>query len=133
MKKVMVFGTFDGVHPGHENFFKQAKAYGDYLIAVVARDKTVKKVKNRAPQYSEVERKKMVASNPDVNLALLGKYRKKYEIIDEHRPDVICLGYDQSFFVDNIESEIKKLGLNCKIVRLKAYRPDIYKSSILRK
>ena len=34
MAKVMVFGTFDGVHPGHENFFEQAKQHGDYLIAV---------------------------------------------------------------------------------------------------
>lgn len=129
----MVFGTFDGVHPGHENFFEQAKQHGDYLIAVVARDKTVDKVKGHQPDYSEVERRAMVAENPNVNLAVLGKYRDKFEIIADHQPDVICLGYDQNSFVENIEAEIKRLGLEPKIVRLQAYRPDIYKSSLLKK
>jgi len=27
MKKVLVFGTFDGLHPGHINFFEQAKSW----------------------------------------------------------------------------------------------------------
>ena len=34
MKKVIVFGSFDYIHPGHLNFFEQAKSYGDYLIVV---------------------------------------------------------------------------------------------------
>lgn len=129
----MVFGTFDGVHPGHENFFKQAKEHGDYLIAVVARDKTVEKVKGSRPQYSETERRKMVSNNPYVDLAVLGKYRDKFEIISDHQPDVICLGYDQSSFVENIDSKVKKLGLGAKIIRLKPYKPEIYKSSLLKK
>jgi len=133
MKKVMVFGTFDGVHPGHENFFQQAKEHGDYLIAVVARDKTVDKVKGHQPDYPETERRNMVASDPNVDLAVLGKYRDKFEIISEHQPDVICLGYDQSSFVDNIESEVRRLGLNCQIIRLKAFKPEIYKSSLLKR
>jgi len=133
MKKVMVFGTFDGVHPGHENFFEQAKQHGDYLIAVVARDKTVDKVKGHQPEYSEVERRSMVGDDPNVDLAVLGKYRDKFEIIADHQPDVICLGYDQNSFVENIEAEVKRLGLEPKIVRLKAFRPDIYKSSLLKK
>jgi FAD synthetase len=133
MIKVMVFGTFDGVHPGHENFFQQAKEHGDYLIAVVARDKTVEKVKGRRPDYSEVERRAMVWRNSSVDLAVLGKYRDKLEIIADHRPDIICLGYDQNSFVDNIENKLKKLGLEAKVIRLKPYRSDIYKSSLLRK
>ena len=56
MKKVLIFGTFDGLHLGHLNFFEQAKEYGDYLIVVVARDKTVKRIKNRFPSKNEVER-----------------------------------------------------------------------------
>ena len=45
MKKVMVFGTFDGLHEGHLDFFRQAREYGDYLIVAVARDVNVKKIK----------------------------------------------------------------------------------------
>jgi len=28
MKKILVFGTFDGLHSGHLNFLEQAKKYG---------------------------------------------------------------------------------------------------------
>jgi len=43
MKKVMVFGTFDGIHEGAFGSFLAAKKYGDYLVVVVARDKMLKK------------------------------------------------------------------------------------------
>ena len=46
MKKVMCSGTFDGLHPGHFNFFKQAKSKGDYLTVIVARDENVEKIRN---------------------------------------------------------------------------------------
>ena len=42
-KRIMVFGTFDGLHKGHLNFFKQAKNFAEnsFLIVSVARDKNV--------------------------------------------------------------------------------------------
>ena len=43
----MVFGAFDCLHPGHLDFFKQAKKYGDYLIVSVGTDKNVKKIQKR--------------------------------------------------------------------------------------
>ena len=41
----MVFGTFDGLHKGHLNFFKQAKklAQKSFLIVSIARDLNVLK------------------------------------------------------------------------------------------
>ncbi|MCH9030625.1 MAG: adenylyltransferase/cytidyltransferase family protein [Bacteroidetes bacterium] len=53
---VMIFGTFDILHKGHLNLFDQAKKHGDFLIAVIARDKTVVKVKDREPKHNEKER-----------------------------------------------------------------------------
>ena len=47
MKKVLVFGTYDIFHKGHEYFLKESKKKGDYLIVVVARDSTVKKIKEK--------------------------------------------------------------------------------------
>ena len=58
--KVMVFGTFDGLHEGHKNFFKQARKYGDYLLVVVGRDKNVEKMKGHLPQRNENERMKEI-------------------------------------------------------------------------
>lgn len=46
-KKVMVFGTFDIFHKGHEFYFSKAKEYGEELIVIVARDETVLKIKKK--------------------------------------------------------------------------------------
>ncbi|MCK5249408.1 MAG: adenylyltransferase/cytidyltransferase family protein, partial [Spirochaetaceae bacterium] len=38
MKTVLVFGTFDVIHPGHQWFLRNAARHGDRLVAVVSRD-----------------------------------------------------------------------------------------------
>ena len=134
MKKVMIFGTFDIFHKGHENFLKQAKKQGDYLIAVIARDKTVFSVKKQETRNREQERLKILADNKFVDEAVLGSLKDKYAVIKKFRPDVICLGYDQKAFIENLEKKLKDLGLDkTKILRLKSYYPDKYKSSKLKK
>lgn len=129
MKKVLIFGTFDGLHPGHLNFFEQAKKYGDYLIVIVARDKTVKKLRNRPPSLNEKERLKDFQNCKLVNEARLGYEDNFYRIIKEIKPETICLGYDQKSFTKNLPRELKKAGLKTKIYRMKPYRPEIYHSS----
>ena len=132
MKKVLVFGTFDGLHEGHKDFFRQAKECGDYLVVVVGRDSTVSRVKKQLPKFDENERLKKVEFCEFVNFARLGNEGlSPYEVIKEVNPDIICLGYDQIYFVDKLEAKIKEMGLNIEIKRLKAYKPEIYKSSLL--
>ena len=58
MVKVMAFGTFDILHAGHIHMLREAKAYGDFLVVVVARDVTVLAVKHHSPKNSEEERLK---------------------------------------------------------------------------
>jgi len=133
MKKVMVFGTFDIFHKGHIDFLKQAKKFGDYLIVVVARDATVKKVKGQLPQNKEGSRARIIASNSLAERVTLGGLKSKYSIIRKYKPEVICLGYDQKFFIDNLREELKKINLEkTKIIKLKPYKPEIYKSSKLK-
>ena len=129
--KVMVFGTFDILHPGHLNFFKQAREFGNFLIAVIARDKTVLKIKGRLPKNNEKKRLKNLKNNNLIDKAVLGGLKDKYEIIKKFRPDVICLGYDQKTFTEGLKNKIKDFGLKIKIVILKSYKPEIYKSSKL--
>ena len=81
MKRVLVFGTFDGLHPGHINFFDQAKARGDCLIAVVARDITVNQVKGRFPKRSELLRLKAVKQCKLIDQAVLGELGNPYAVI----------------------------------------------------
>jgi len=134
-KKVLVFGTFDRLHPGHLYFLKQAKKLGDILFVVVARDKNVEKIKGRKPQESEKERQKAIVKSGYATKVLLGAkdLRKKYKIISKINPDIIALGYDQKFFLKNLPNILKKLKKPCRLVRLKAYQPKRYKSSILRR
>ena len=133
MKKVLVFGTFDIFHEGHEDFLRQARQHGELLRVVVARDETVKKVKGREVVHSEQKRKEEIEKSGLADEVVLGSLEDKYAVIKNFSPDVICLGYDQQFFIDKLEDKLQELGLEkTKIIRLEAHKPNIYKSSKLR-
>ncbi|MEK7617934.1 MAG: adenylyltransferase/cytidyltransferase family protein [Patescibacteria group bacterium] len=129
--RVMVFGTFDVLHKGHWNFFKQARKLSKkaFLIVSVARDVNVKKIKSRKPINSEKIRLKNVFSSKLVNKALLGGLKNHITHITQQKPDIIALGYDQKAYTKNLKRDLTKKGLNVKIKRLKAFKPNIYKSS----
>jgi FAD synthetase len=132
-KRVLVFGTFDLIHPGHLHFLKKAKKQGDELVVVVARDETVKEVKGEEPLYDEDQRKEAVEYLGIADKVSLGNRVDKYGVVRRFSPDVICLGYDQTHFVSGLERTIKKLEKKPKIVRISAYKPKKYKSSILKR
>lgn len=126
MKTVLVFGTFDKLHPGHRWFLTAARQYGDRLVVVVARDHNVDKVKGHQPTQPEDQRLEQIQAIPEVAEARLGleDYSKKEQIIKEIKPDVICLGYDQAPHFQSPDPAIQ-------VVRLEAFHPEIYKSSKL--
>ena len=129
-QKVMIFGTFDIFHEGHKDFIKQAKKYGDELFIIVARDKTVQDVKGSLPRNNEQQRLKEIKKYFPKNKITLGSLSNKYQIIQKLKPDVICLGYDQKSFTEDLRKRLNELELiNTKIIRLKSYQPEIYKSS----
>ena len=128
MKKVMVFGTFDIVHAGHLYLFQQARKLGDYLIAVVARDVNVKKIKGNAPLHTEHERKYFLEHIDFIDRAVLGGLIDVRDAIRKLQPDIIALGYDQKAFVDEVKKYIKESGRTVKIVRLKPYKAHRYKT-----
>jgi FAD synthetase len=131
-KKVMVFGTFDVFHAGHEAFLRQAKELGDWLIVVVARDNTVKKVKGSYPENKAKERLNNVKKCEYVDKAVLGNEDDKYKVIKKMRPEIIALGYDQFVFTYNLNKMIIDEAMNTEIVRLAPYKPEIYKSTIIK-
>lgn len=133
MKKVLVFGTFDIFHEGHRHFLKEAKKHGNHLRVIVARDATVETVKKRSPLYQEEDRVKAIAESGLADEVMLGSLGDKYEVVGEYKPDIICLGYDQGFFIDGLAERLADFGLlETSIVRLEAFKPEMYKSSILR-
>lgn len=132
MRKVLVFGTFDVLHPGHIDFLKQAREKGDFLSAVVSRDFTVEKIKKHRPLKNEKERLKDVRNISFVGEARLGgRGEDPYSIIREIKPDIICLGYDQKTYTDGLQAALDKLGLKTEILRMKPFCPEKYHSGII--
>ncbi|MFH1358992.1 MAG: adenylyltransferase/cytidyltransferase family protein [archaeon] len=132
-KKVLVFGSYDLIHPGHRYFFVKAKKLGDKLIVVVARDSTIKKVKGKKPKFNENQRLKHVQEISTVDKAVLGNEDDMYKVIEEIKPDILALGYDQNSFTQGIKQELEDRDLSeIKIVRIDSYKPKKYKSSLLK-
>jgi FAD synthetase len=132
-KIVMVFGTFDYLHAGHENLFIQAKEHGTHIVAIIARDRTVKTIKSHLPDHNEKERLKNLEATGWADKVVLGNQKDKTKVIRDFKPHTIALGYDQFAFTYALEKHLIDIKLDSKIVRLKPYRPDMYKSSIVKK
>ena len=124
----MAFGTFDKIHPGHIFCLTEAKKLGDYLMVVVGRSITVAELKKHHPQTSEQERLAGVKKLGIADEVLLGSLEDKYSIINKEKPDIIALGYDQTFFTEQLKDHIPSAT---RIIRLPALKPDVYKSSKL--
>jgi FAD synthetase len=134
--KIMVFGTFDGLHQGHLNFFKQARSLTigkSTLIVSIARDKNVKRIKKIHPMMNEDKRAALVKNSRVVDKVVLGGITNYVSHIARENPDIIALGYDQKDYVQNLRKDLKNKGLNIKIVRLKPYKKHIFKNHLLKK
>ena len=123
----MGFGTFDGIHAGHMSYLRQLKMLGYEIIVVVARDRNVKKIKGKKPRIDEKERLKAIEQTELVDKVLMGHTKNFYYWINKFQPDVIGLGYDQKANVDELKEQFPKM----EIVRLKAYKPEKFKTSII--
>lgn len=134
MTRIMVFGTFDMLHAGHEDFFRQARALAEdvYLIVSVARDENVARLKGARPIRAEEERRAAVSKHPLVDKAVLGDREGCLVHIANEAPDIIALGYDQQGeYVDALEHATHNGELHADIVRLAAFEPHVYKTSKL--
>ena len=132
MKRVLVFGTFDSLHPGHVSFLKQARRTGSWLIASVARDSYVRKYKNREPIHHEGERLTGLLKSGLVNEAHYSDESVgSYAIVDRVKPDLICLGHDQNRLHEHLVSWLSSRDNKIPIRVMKPHHPDRYKSSKL--
>ncbi|PIN75418.1 FAD synthase [Candidatus Woesearchaeota archaeon CG10_big_fil_rev_8_21_14_0_10_36_11] len=132
MTTVMCFGTFDILHLGHINYFQQAKMLGDLLIVVIARDAT-KQHLNKKTLFSENERVELVQAISCVTKVVLGDTKDHLKVIENEKPDFLCLGYDQDIKETVLHKMLMERNLFPKIVRMKPYKENKYKSSIIKK
>ena len=126
MTRIAATGTFDILHPGHLYFLEQAKALGDELYVIVSRDVNVRH--KPAPILPEKQRLEMVGALKPVDCAVLGSLEDYFEPIEQIKPDIIVLGFDQKFDEKELEAALKKRGIVSKIIRLPAAKGDYYSS-----
>ena len=132
-EKIMVFGVFDGLHPGHLNFFRQARRLTrrPCLVVSVARDRNVIRLKGRRSNFGERKRMALLKECKFADKVVLSGKDNHLSHILKVKPEIIALGYDQKTYVKNLKKDLKNKGLLVKIVRLKPYKEKIYKSSLL--
>ncbi len=133
MKKILVFGVFDGIHEGHFSFLRQARECGDILIAAVTRGGVVERLKGRKPRKDQGLRIKELLETGLVDEAVEGDAElEKWEVIGKVGPDVVALGYDQESLGAALRQYVEVKGLDIEICVMKPYMPNVYHSSILR-
>lgn len=132
-KTVVIFGTFDSIHPGHNDFIKQSKKQGNKLVAIVARDTVVKKLKNKIPIHNESTRLNMVSNLDDIDQVFLGDEEQGvYNVLRKINPEIVFLGYDQVDLYNDLKDKIKigYLG-SIDLIFGESYKPGLFHSSIL--
>ncbi len=123
----MVFGTFDLLHPGHRFLLEEARKRGS-VIVIVARGENVARIKGKAPQESDAERvTALEKAFPDITV-ILGDAKDFLKPVREHRPDLLLFGYDQT-----LPPGVTEADLPCPLERASSYRPEVFKSSLMKK
>ncbi len=135
---VLASGVFDLVHYGHVRFIEEAKKIGGKnarLIVIVARDRTVQRLKGRKPIISEDQRRAVIESLKPVDEAILGYEALSFEdtILQVH-PDIIAMGHDQQVLEKQIQNFITEHRLNIQVVRIGKFgREDLDSTSKIKR
>lgn len=118
MVRVLATGVFDIIHLGHLHYLEESKKLGDELVVIVATDNTVRKRKHE-PITPEAMRLELVQGLKPVDRAVLGKDGADiYEILTEIEPDIITIGFDQTFEPEEMEADLRSRGTEVKVVRM---------------
>ena len=121
-KVVLASGAFDLLHYGHVYYLTSAKKTGGEnakLVVIVAKDKTVEKLKGSRPIIPEDQRRALVESLKVVDEAILGyENMDMLRVIEKVKPDVIALGYDEEKIENDLKRLIAEKHLNIKVVRI---------------
>jgi glycerol-3-phosphate cytidylyltransferase len=119
MKKGIIAGNFDVIHPGYIQMFKQSKDYCGWLVVALQTDPTVERPEKIKPILSWEERRDMLLSlryvdevveytteaelrellkNGDYSVRILGDdYRDKYATGQEHSSEVVYITRDHGW------------------------------------
>jgi len=130
---VLTFWTFDTFHLWHQFYLEQAKTYWDKLVTIIAKSTNVEKFKWHKPNMTEKERLNIVREVWISDIVHIWDTKNPLKWLELYDPRVICLWYDQKWFVDLLKEYRNKNKLNIKIIRIAPFEEKKFKSSILNK
>lgn len=115
-------GTFDILHPGHIYYLKESKKLGDELFVIIARDENIKH--KPKPVVPENQRLIMVNSLKIVDNARLGDISDMLKPIEEIKPDIITIGFNQYFDIEKLKDRLKERGIKSEVVRIGGFEGE---------
>jgi FAD synthetase len=127
VRRVVATGTFDILHPGHLYYLEESQRLGDELFVIVARDANVRH--KPVPIIPEEQRLRMVSALKPVDHAVLGDLTDMFRPVEEIRPDVITIGFNQHFDEDKLRKELSRRNISAEVVRIGKFGDDVLCSS----
>jgi len=111
MKKVITYGTFDLLHPGHINILRRAKELGDYLVVAVSSDE-FNAIKGKKAYHSFEDRKMILEAVRFVDEVIPEHHwDQKVQDVQDHDVDIFVMG-------DDWEGKFDFLKEHCEVVYL---------------
>ena len=132
MRKILVGGVFNIVHRGHEFFLRKSKELGDYLIVVVANNRTARLTK-KYPVLDQEIRKKNIDKLGIADKVVIGDETDFMNVVRKEKPNIIVLGYDQKINEKELKKMLTREGIDCEIVRIREKLKGYKTSLILKK
>ena len=126
MKKVITYGTYDLITPGHIQHLKEAKEMGDYLIVGLSTDE-FNTTKHKKSYLTYEERKCVLEAIRYVDKVIPEeKWEQKVEDIKKYNIDILTMGSDWEG-----DSRFENLKEFCKVKY--THRPYTWSSTEFRK
>jgi len=118
-KKVLVFGTFDGLHPGHLFFLNEARKFGELYVSVSS-DESASQRKGKTPTRDAEQRVEAIEALGIAKGVSLGdKTLNSWTALKEVRPDIIALGFDQYGLKTALADIQSEFGFEIKVINKK--------------
>lgn len=99
--KIFVSGTYDILHAGHIQFFKEAKALGDYLVVSFCSEKNLLLYKNRHASVPDDNKKILLESIRYIDKVVIGNddggVWDFVEAFIREKPDMLVVTTDDKY------------------------------------
>lgn len=124
MKRVITYGTFDLLHPGHIRLLKRARALGDYLIVGLSTDEFNWNEKRKKSFFPYEARKEILLALRYVDEVIPEEnWEQKKTDVHKYDASVFVIGDDWKGKFDFLKDE------GCEVVYL-SRTPDISTTQI---